>query len=297
MSRSRTPGLLTIPILAASMLLSASPALARGTLDQKQEETSGVGFLPNFAQTFTPAITGDLDTVSFVPQDSDLTGTIVTLRPTSNGAPTSSILATAVFTSSVDEDWSDVSFPGPVHVDAGTLYALYIVPIQRVGLKTGHGYPGGMEYDFYNGQWYPYETSDLAFRTYVTPHYGFAWKAPTLGKGNGINRPQAGTTVPVTFTLDGRMKPSKVLAEGWPKVRPVDCTTKAQIAGTTEQTKPLGVKGLKLVVTRAGAHYSYSWNTRAQWGIGADRACRQLRIKLADGTIHSAIFRFQRPSP
>ena len=84
---------------------------------------------------------------------------------------------------------------------------------------------------------------------------------------------------------------------GWPKVRLVDCTTKAPVVGSSEPTTPLGVKGLKLVVTRAGASYVYSWTTKAQWGRGSYLPCREFRIKLTDGTIHSAIYRFQRASP
>ena len=48
MSRGRS-ALVVIPIVLGSMLLAATPVLARGTLDQKQEETSGVNLSGSWA--------------------------------------------------------------------------------------------------------------------------------------------------------------------------------------------------------------------------------------------------------
>ncbi len=122
--------------------------------------------------------------------------------------------------------------------------------------------------------------------------FGFAWQAPTKGKGHGVNRPQAGTTVPVTFTLATRIYTTKVVASGWPKVRRVDCSTKAPIAGTEWQARPFGAAGL----TRVGTSYTYAWEVRPEWGEGP-LACRELRIKLKDGTTQSALYRFTKAAP
>lgn len=125
--------------------------------------------------------------------------------------------------------------------------------------------------------------------TYADSTYGFAWESPTTGKGDGINKPEAGTTVPVTFSLDTRVKASKLFAPGWPKVRRVDCSTYKPKAGTEWMSRPFGSTGL----TRDGTSYTYAWQVRAEWGVGA-LACRELRIKLTDGTTHSALYRFQK---
>ncbi len=122
--------------------------------------------------------------------------------------------------------------------------------------------------------------------------YGFEWQAPTKGKGDGVNRPQAGTTVPVTFALATKVKTTEVMELGWPKVRRVDCSTKAPIAGTQWRTRPFGAAGL----TRVGTSYTYAWRVRAEWGDGP-LACRELRMKLTDGTTHSALYRFTRATP
>ena len=121
----------------------------------------------------------------------------------------------------------------------------------------------------------------------ATATYGFAWKSPTKGAGHGVNKPPAGATVAVTFTLDTTVRKGALLASGWPKARRVDCATKEPIAGTQWLTRPFGARGL----TRSGATYTYAWHVRPEWGDGK-LACRELRIKLTDGTTHSAYYRF-----
>ena len=83
-------------------------------------------------------------------------------------------------------------------------------------------------------------------------------------------------------------KKSALIEPGCPKARRVNCSTKAPIAGTQWQTRPFGAKGL----TRSGNDYTYGWHVPAEWGNGS-LACREFRIKLTDGTTHSALYRFQ----
>lgn len=294
--RNRLSGLLVIPVLLASLLLSGSPALAQGTLDQSQTvHDAGIGATAEvrFAQTFTAGITGDLDTIKVYTHD-PIPAATVEIRTVSDGAPSGTVLATTEVDASLSETWVTVAFAAPATVTAGTPYAIVLrLPGSSfLGVSASSDrYPRGhMWYRFEGDTGWTWSDDDLAFRTFVTiPKYGFAWTSPTKGKGHGVNRPRAGTTVAVTFTLDTKVSVSKLLAPSWPKVRRVDCSTHQPKAGTEWMSRPFGAKGL----TRDGRSYTYSWRVRSEWGDGP-LACRELRIKLTDGTTHSALYQFRK---
>ncbi len=71
MSRFRLSGLLAIPLLSASLLVGATPALALGTLDQSQTgvytDIAGRRRYSSIGQTFTAGLSGLLDTVRLMP--------------------------------------------------------------------------------------------------------------------------------------------------------------------------------------------------------------------------------------
>jgi hypothetical protein len=87
--------------------------------------------------------------------------------------------------------------------------------------------------------------------------------------------------VPVKFSLGGN-RGLAILAEGYPASVRIDCTTGA-VLGALEPTS--SAAGL----TFDGSQYSYVWKTEKGWG----GTCRELRVLLVDGTMHTARFRFK----
>ena len=73
-----------------------------------------------------------------------------------------------------------------------------------------------------------------------------------------------------------------VLAAGYPASVKVDCTTGA-VLGPVESTS--SADGL----TFADGQYSYVWKTDKSWA----GTCRELRVLLVDGTLHTARFKFK----
>ena len=90
----------------------------------------------------------------------------------------------------------------------------------------------------------------------------------------------AGDGVPVSFTLGGDQGLA-VLPAGYPQSASISCTSPAnETTGAPTTSK----KGLEF----KGGQYRYLWSTNAAWA----GTCRQLIVKLTDGTYHRANFRF-----
>jgi hypothetical protein len=96
-----------------------------------------------------------------------------------------------------------------------------------------------------------------------------------------LNSQQAGGAVPVKFSLGGD-RGLAILAAGYPASVKVDCTTGA-VLGPVESTS--SADGL----TFADGQYSYVWKTDKSWA----GTCRELRVLLVDGTLHTARFKFK----
>ena len=122
---------------------------------------------------------------------------------------------------------------------------------------------------------------------------GYSWTGffqPVDNPGSGptavFNVVKAGSSVPVKFSLGGDMGLS-VLAAGYPR-------SVAASEGTTamedliEETLPLGTaSGLKY--DASAGQYVYVWKTEKSLA----GTCRTLQLKLADGSMHYANFRFK----
>src|SRR6478752_2032702 len=97
LSRTRLSGLLAIPLLSASLLLTSTPALALGTLDQSVNPSAGshdgVGGLW-YGQTFTAGLSGFLDTVGLVPATSASEGYAIEIHATTGGLPSELLAST-----------------------------------------------------------------------------------------------------------------------------------------------------------------------------------------------------------
>lgn len=96
-----------------------------------------------------------------------------------------------------------------------------------------------------------------------------------------VNTADAGESITVKFDLAGIHAPLEdVLASGYPQSAPVSCSNPATLT-SGEPT-----------VSDEGSHfngdYTYVWETKPSW-----QGCRELIVKLADGSYHLAVFNFR----
>jgi hypothetical protein len=92
----------------------------------------------------------------------------------------------------------------------------------------------------------------------------------------------AGDNVPLSFSLAGNQGLA-IFAAGYPEAAEIDCATTPSLETGVATTS---VRGLTYV--KGSDRYSYSWRTTAAWA----GTCRQLIVKLVDGTYHRVNFRF-----
>jgi TolB protein len=99
------------------------------------------------------------------------------------------------------------------------------------------------------------------------------------------NAVKAGSAVPVKFSLGGNQGLA-IFAASYPKSEQTACSSTAEVDGI-ESTAPAGSSGL--VYNPLTRHYVYVWLTKKAWA----NTCRQLVVKLNDGTSHRANFQFK----
>jgi hypothetical protein len=114
---------------------------------------------------------------------------------------------------------------------------------------------------------------------------GFMWPLQNLPK---VNRWKAGRPAPVRFSLGAYRGPAPV-APGYPRVARVACGTDAQAAGA-EKAAGSWKKTSAAQAKPGRGTYRFLWKTEKKWA----GSCRQLVLKLNDGTLHSVEFQFVR---
>ncbi len=112
---------------------------------------------------------------------------------------------------------------------------------------------------------------------------GFLWP---LVNPPRVNRWKAGLPVPVRFSL-GSYRGSVPVAAGYPKVAPVTCGAGAQPSGT-EKARGVWMKRSVRSSKHGGWTYMFLWKTEKKWAGD----CRQLILKLGDGTLHRVEVQF-----
>jgi MBG domain len=104
---------------------------------------------------------------------------------------------------------------------------------------------------------------------------------------NGVmNIAKAGSTIPVKFSLGGD-RGLAILAPGYPQSGSISCAADS-VEAAIEEYATATVSGLKY--DPSANQYIYNWKTATTFA----GSCRQLIVKLADGTYHRADFRFAR---
>jgi hypothetical protein len=99
-----------------------------------------------------------------------------------------------------------------------------------------------------------------------------------------LNVYPAGGIVPIRFGLAGNQG-QDVLAAGYPKSAQVACTSPGAVDGTEPTAAPFGIGVVYVGLLK---QYAYAWQTNKSWR----RTCRQFVLKLKDGTVYRANFRF-----
>jgi hypothetical protein len=202
-------------LVTGSLLGMATPAMAAGQVDQQQLDTSGGGVwagVTSLAQTFTAGATGDLDSVALAPVDGfPITGYALEIRTVSDGAPTTTVVASQPISGDVVNGWVTTTFTSPASVVPGTKYAIVLTPptltqIHLLGSQWyTNPYHGGKAMSFGNGVWGTFPPLDLAFITYVTGPRTYAPDG-LIAKGS---RPYSGNDI---YNNDGRHQTSVATA-------------------------------------------------------------------------------------
>jgi hypothetical protein len=104
------------------------------------------------------------------------------------------------------------------------------------------------------------------------------------------NRPRvntwvAGRSVPIRFELDGNQG-LDVIEDGWPQVAIVGCDFTAEPDAGEPARHPHWFR--ELVYRKSKKRYAMVWQTERRWA----GSCRQFMLKLKDGTVRRADFKF-----
>ncbi len=99
-----------------------------------------------------------------------------------------------------------------------------------------------------------------------------------------LNVVKAGSAVPGKFSLSGDQGLG-IFAPGYPKSQQIACDTNA-LQDAVNETVTAGSSGLQY--DPLTDQYIYVWKTDKSWS----NTCRQLQVKLIDGTTHVANFKF-----
>lgn len=118
----------------------------------------------------------------------------------------------------------------------------------------------------------------------VTVHYAWNGFFRPIDNLPTLNSSRAGSAIPVKFNLGGHMG-SSILAPGYPRVALMQCTGGAP-EDAVEETVTAGSSTLTYDTT--AQQYIYVWKTDKAWA----GSCGLLKLRLADGTEHSANFKF-----
>lgn len=100
-----------------------------------------------------------------------------------------------------------------------------------------------------------------------------------------LNSVKAGQAIPVKFSLGGDQGLG-IFAPGYPWSQRVACDTYAPVS-VVEETLTAGSSSLSY--SAGSDQYNYVWKTDKSWA----GTCRQLAVKLIDGTVHYANFQFK----
>src|SRR6266498_4028747 len=119
----------------------------------------------------------------------------------------------------------------------------------------------------------------------VTVRYNFSGFFQPVNNPPTVNVVNAGRAIPVKFSLSGD-KGLNIFAAGFPVSQQITCSDGAPVS-EIEQTVTAG--GSSLSYDAESDTYTYVWKTEAPWA----GTCRQLIVRLNDGSERVAFFKFK----
>jgi hypothetical protein len=128
-------------------------------------------------------------------------------------------------------------------------------------------------------------TVTVLLNTCTTPQYAFTGFFQPVDNPPVLNQVKAGQGIPVRFSLGGDYG-LDILAAGYPVSQPIVCSSGAPVSAV-EQVVTASSSGLTYDATTDT--YTYVWKTDKAWA----GQCRELTVRLDDGTDHVAHFRFK----
>jgi len=119
----------------------------------------------------------------------------------------------------------------------------------------------------------------------VTVLYNFAGFFSPVENLPSLNQVNAGRAVPVKFSLSGN-KGLNIFATDYPASQQITCDSGAPVS-EVEETVTAGSSSLSY--DSGSDKYNYVWKTESSWA----GTCRQLIVKLNDGSEHVVKFKFR----
>ncbi len=116
--------------------------------------------------------------------------------------------------------------------------------------------------------------------------WAFGGFAPPVDGSGGINAANAGSTIPVKFSLHGDQGLA-IFKDGYPASASYDCGS----TPPTEASTP-AASSESLNYVKGADQYTFAWKTDKSW----DGTCRVLVLGLKDGTVHTVAVQFKKPS-
>ena len=118
-----------------------------------------------------------------------------------------------------------------------------------------------------------------------TLQYSFIGFLSPIDNAPVVNAAKAGSSLPINFSLQGNQG-LDIMAAGYPASQQVACTSGAPEDQIEELATP-GASGLQYDAQTDV--YTYVWKSDKSW----TGKCRQLVVKLKDGSVHTAMFKFK----
>lgn len=200
-------------------------------------------------------------------------------------------------------DLNDFQFSETLNILKGSLLHTLIdtLPVNK---RYSYDFDGNSEAidhtllsdDLFNGGFYQYAVIHVnsEFAVQASDHepqvvkyqlYDFSGFFKPLANPPTLNQANAGSLIPVKFSLGGN-KGLGILDAGYPKSQLIDCGSLSPL-GNLLKAATAGSSGLSYDASTK--QYTYGWKTDKAWAA----TCRQLIVKLNDGTIHLANFSFK----
>jgi hypothetical protein len=172
-----------------------------------------------------------------------------------------------------------VNYTAPV----GTDNCAGATTTQTGGLASGATFPVGTTTNTFRVTDAAGNYTDCSFT--VTVLYDFTGFFAPIDNLPIVNSMKAGQAAPIKFSLSGN-KGLNIFAAGSPSSIQISCQNGDPVA-PVEETLTAGSSSLSYSAT--SDQYIYVWKTEGSW----KNTCRQLTVKLNDGSEHFAKFTFK----